>query len=309
MTQTLNLVFMGTPDFAVPALRALHEAGHNIKAVYCQPPKPTGRGHKVKKTPMHLSADDLGIQVCTPKSLRGEDAQKELASFNADLIIVAAYGLILPQAVLDMPKHGCLNIHGSLLPRWRGAAPIHRALLAGDRETGITIMQMDAGLDTGDMLLKEQIPITKETTAQTLHDSMAELGAKLIVDAVAQLTQGTLTATPQPEEGTCYADKLKREEGLVDWSKPALEVERQVRALTPWPGTFFNIDNVKIKLHKATLIDNLSGEAGTLLNDDFTIACGSGALRLDSVQKPGKKPTDGASMLRGLRIKVGTKIA
>jgi methionyl-tRNA formyltransferase len=304
----LRLVFMGTPDFAVPALHALHKAGHVIAAVYCQPPKPAGRGQAIHKTPVHLAAEALGLTVCTPKSLRKEEAQEELRAFAPEVIVVAAYGLILPQAVLDVPRLGCVNIHGSLLPRWRGAAPLHRALLAGDKETGITIMQMDAGLDTGAMLMKEALPITQETTAQSLHDAMAELGARMIVPALEGLANGTLKPTPQPEQGATYAAKLTREDGLLDWRKDAVDLERQVRALHPWPGCSLTLDGEVIKVHKASLVTK-NGEAGTLLDDAFTIACGTNALRLDIVQRAGKKPMDGSAVLRGLRIAVGSTLS
>lgn len=309
MTAHLRIIFMGTPDFAVPALRALHDDGHQIVAVYCQPPKKSGRGQKINKTPVHITADELSIPVCTPKSLRTQEAQDELASFKADMIIVAAYGLILPQEVLDMPQYGCINIHGSLLPRWRGAAPIHRALLAGDTETGITIMQMDAGLDTGDMLKKGSIAITHETTAQSLHDAMADLGAGLIIESVPEIVDGSIQAIKQPDEGVTYAEKLSREEGLIDWNNSATDIERQIRSLTPWPGTYFQFGKEKIKVHEAKLIQNQSGEAGTLINQDFTVACGDGALRLTKIQRAGKKPTDGASVLRGMRLSNGIKFS
>lgn len=309
MLTKLRLVFMGTPDFAVPALRALHAAGHEIAAVYCQPPKPSGRGQEVHKTPVHRAAEELGLVVFTPKSLRGAEEQAALAALAPDVIVVAAYGLILPQAVLDIPRLGCINIHGSLLPRWRGAAPIHRAILAGDSETGITIMMMEAGLDTGPMLLKGVLPITSETTAQTLHDAMAVLGADLIVTALNDLAAGKLKAQPQPDEGATYAAKLTREDGVIDWQKPAAEIERQVRALNPWPSCVLTLQGEAIKLLKSEVRDDLSGEAGTLLDKEFTVACGQGALRLTLVQRAGKKPTDGASLLRGLRLDVGSRIA
>jgi len=302
---SLRLVFMGTPDFAAPALRALHRAGHTIVGVYCQPPKPSGRGQIVQKTPIHNVAEELGLSVHTPKSLRDEVEQNTLAALSPDVIVVAAYGLILPQAVLDIPRLGCLNIHGSLLPRWRGAAPIHRALLAGDTQTGITIMKMEAGLDTGPMYIKGVLPITSQTTAQALHDEMAGLGARLIVTALEDMVHGTLLATPQPEEGVTYAAKLTREDGVIYWSRPAVEIERQVRALNPWPGTFFACGDEKIKILKAALVPAMSGVAGTLLHDDFTIACGQDALRLEIVQRAGKTPTDAQAVLRGLRLPVG----
>jgi len=303
----LRIAFMGTPDFAVTAFQALHQAGHEIVAVYCQPPKPAGRGQQVQKTPVHLAAEALGIPVHTPKTLRDPVEQAHFTALNLDVAVVAAYGLILPQAILSAPRHGCLNIHGSLLPRWRGAAPIQRAMLAGDTETGITIMQMDAGLDTGAMLLKDNAPIAAQTTAQSLHDTLAEMGGRLIVQALDDLAAGKLHPIAQPETGATYASKLTREDGKIDWAKPAYEIERQIRALHPWPGCFFAINGETIKLLAATIVD-LYGEAGTLLDDQFTVACGEQALRLISVQRPGKTPTDGASLLRGLRLPLGSRL-
>ena len=303
----LRIAFMGTPDFAVAALRALYEAGHTIVAVYCQPPKPAGRGQQVQKTPVHVAAEALGIEVRTPKSLRDAAEQEKFAALKLDVAVVAAYGLILPQAILSAPAHGCLNIHGSLLPRWRGAAPIQRAMLAGDNETGITIMQMDAGLDTGTMLLKGSVAITEETTAQGLHDALAEMGGRLIVKALEDLAAGKLTPVAQPDEGATYAKKLSREEGKIDWAMPAREIARQMRALNPWPGCFFTLSGETVKLLAARVVDR-AGEAGVLLDEDFTVGCGEQALRLESVQRPGKKATDGASLLRGLRLPVGTRL-
>ena len=303
----LRIAFMGTPDFAVTALHALHQAGHDIVAVYCQPPKPAGRGQQMHKTPVHLAAEALGIPVHTPKTLRDPVEQENFAALALDVAVVAAYGLILPQAILSAPKHGCLNIHGSLLPRWRGAAPLQRAMLAGDAETGITIMQMDAGLDTGAMLLKDSIPLTPQTTAQSLHDALAQMGGRLIVQALDDLSAGKLKPTPQPESGTTYASKLTREDGKIDWTKHAQEIERQIRALHPWPGCVFLLNGEAIKLLSATVVD-ASGEAGTLLDDQFTVACGAQALRLTAVQRAGKTPTDGASLLRGLRLPIGSRL-
>ena len=307
MTNALRIAFMGTPDFAVTALEALHQARHTIVAVYCQPPKPAGRGQQVQKTPVHLAAEALGIPVHTPKTLRDPVEQEKFAALNLDVAVVAAYGLILPQAILSAPKQGCLNIHGSLLPRWRGAAPIQRAMLAGDTETGITIMQMDAGLDTGAMLLKGSVPITDQTTAQSLHDALAQMGGELIVQTLNDLAAGKLAPIAQPESGATYASKLTREDGKIDWAKPAYEIERQIRALHPWPGCVFSLKEETVKLLAATVVD-MSGEAGTLLDDQFTIACGAQALRLLTVQRAGKTPTDGASLLRGLRLAVGTRL-
>ncbi len=306
----LRLIFMGTPDFAVPALHALRAAGHEIKTVYCQPPKPAGRGHEIQKTPIHRAAEEMGLEVRTPKTLRDEAEQSHIKSLAPDAIIVAAYGLILPQAVLDIPRLGCFNIHGSLLPRWRGAAPIHRSLLAGDSETGITIMRMEAGLDTGPMLLKDSIPITSASTASSLHDALAEMGARLIVQALDLAAQGRLPETKQPEEGVTYAAKLTREDGAIDWTLPAAEIERQVRALNPWPGAFFKLGEETIKVLKAEPApQNAASPPASLLDEDFTVACGAGALRLTLVQRAGKKPIDGASFLRGARLAKGERLA
>ncbi|RJF81956.1 methionyl-tRNA formyltransferase [Azospirillum cavernae] len=312
MTQ-LRLVFMGTPDFAVPSLAALIAAGHEIVCVYSQPPRPAGRGHQVQKSPVHRFAEEKGVPVRTPKSLRNAEAQAEFAGLNADAAVVAAYGLILPQAILDAPRLGCVNVHGSLLPRWRGAAPIQRAILAGDAETGITIMQMDVGLDTGAMLSKEAVAITPATTASGLHDDLAALGARMIVPALAGLADGSLTAQPQPEEGVTYAAKLTREDGRLDWSQPAAFVERQVRALTPWPGCWFDIGAERIKVLAAEPGGAATGAPetllpGTLLDDRLTVACADGAVRLTRVQRPGKAPVDGAAFLRGFALPVGSVI-
>jgi methionyl-tRNA formyltransferase len=312
MTQ-LRLIFMGTPDFAVPSLAALIAAGHEIVCVYSQPPRPAGRGQQVQKSPVHRFAEEKGVPVRTPKSLRNAEAQAEFAGLNADAAVVAAYGLILPQAILDAPRLGCVNVHGSLLPRWRGAAPIQRAILAGDAETGITIMQMDVGLDTGAMLSKEAVAITPATTASGLHDDLAALGARMIGPALAGLADGSLTAQPQPEEGVTYAAKLTREDGRLDWSQPAAFVERQVRALTPWPGCWFDIGAERIKV----LAAEPGGAAtaapgtllpGTLLDDRLTVACADGTVRLTRVQRPGKAPVDGAAFLRGFALPVGSVI-
>ncbi len=303
----LRLVFMGTPDFAVPSLRALVEAGHEVACVYSQPPRPAGRGQQVQKSPVHRFAEEHGIPVRMPKSLRNAEAQAEFADLKADAAVVAAYGLILPQPVLDAPRLGCLNVHGSLLPRWRGAAPIQRSLLAGDDETGITIMQMDIGLDTGAMLLKDSVPITAETTASTLHDDLAAMGARLIVEALDGLAAGRLTAVPQPDDGVTYAAKLTREDGRLDWTREAAYVERQVRALTPWPGCWFDIKNERIKVLKAEPAPDAKRAApGTLLDDRLTIACADGAVRLTLVQRPGKAPVEGSAFLRGFALPVGT---
>ncbi|QCN95110.1 methionyl-tRNA formyltransferase [Azospirillum argentinense] len=313
----LRLVFMGTPDFAVPSLRALADAGHEMVCVYSQPPRPAGRGQQVQKSSVHRFAEERGISVRTPKSLRNAEAQAEFAELKADAAVVAAYGLILPQPILDAPRLGCLNVHGSLLPRWRGAAPIQRAILAGDAETGITIMQMDIGLDTGAMLLKDAVPITAETTASSLHDALADMGARLIVEALDGLAAGRLTAVPQPEVGVTYAAKLTREDGRLDWSKGAPYIDKQVRALTPWPGCWFDVPIAnkveRIKVLAAEVEDIPHGRpTGTLLDDYLTIACEDhfGAIRLLIVQRPGKAPVSGADFLRGLHgaLPAGTRL-
>lgn len=305
MAKPLRLAFMGTPEFAVPALHALRGAGHDVVAVYSQPPRPAGRGMAEQKSPVHLAAEEAGIEVRTPASLKSEEEQKAFAALNLDVAVVAAYGLLLPKAILDAPRLGCLNIHGSLLPRWRGAAPIQRAILAGDADTGITIMQMNEGLDTGDMWLMRSVPITTKTTATNLHDELSTLGAALIVEALEGIQNNRLQRKIQPTDGVTYAAKLNRDEGRLDWAEEAASLERKVRALHPWPGLFFETRGERIKVHAASLVMDKKGAAGTLLNDDFTVACGADALRLDVVQRQGKAKTDGASFLRGFTVKKG----
>ncbi len=300
----LRLAFMGSPDFAVHALRALHEAGHNIVAVYSKAPKPAGRGHAVKKAPVHEEAEELGLPVRTPKTLRDPAEQEFLRSLNLDALVIAAYGLILPQAVLDMPKYGGMVVHPSLLPRWRGTAPIHHAILAGDEKTGVTIMQMDAGIDTGPILLMKNVPLEPSARSSSLHVELFTLGGQMALEALEGLANGTLKPTPQPAEGATYATKLSKEDGRIDWQKPAEVIERQVRALTPWPGTYFRMNGEQIKVMEALIVEQ-NGAPGTLLDDQFTVACGKQALRLIKIQRAGKNPTDGASLLRGLRLPVG----
>jgi methionyl-tRNA formyltransferase len=302
----MKIIFMGTPDFAVQALDALVQVGHEIVAVYTQAPKPAGRGYKVHKSQVHTYADEKDLRVETPKSLRNDEAQKVFESFGADLAVVAAYGLILPQAILNIPSKGCINIHGSLLPRWRGAAPIHRALLAGDQETGITTMQMNAGLDTGDMLLKEAIPIEKADTFETLHNKLAALGAKLIVKTLAKLAD--IQPEVQPEVGVTYADKITPGEARLDWTRPAVDLERQVRAFCPWPGAWTMRDDKRLKVFKAKVVDQ-SGEPGSLLSENnFTVACGEKALCLLEVQPEGKRPMDASVYLNGRPLQLGEKL-
>lgn len=297
----MRIAFMGTPPFAVPTLAALHAAGHEIVAVYTQPPRPAQRGKKLQQSAVHLWAEAHGLPVRSPKSLRTEDAQAEFAALDLDVAVVAAYGLILPQAILDAPREGCLNVHGSILPRWRGAAPVQRAILAGDTETGVTIMQMDAGLDTGAMLLASRVPIGSRTTAVELHDTLAKLGARLIVRALAELPP----ATPQPEQGATYAPKLTRADGVLDWGLPAEQLDRRVRALNPWPGTFTSLHGTTLKVLEAMPCTG-SGAPGTVLNEALEVACGTHALRLLRVQLPGRGALPAADFLRGHPIPPGT---
>jgi methionyl-tRNA formyltransferase len=298
----MRLAFMGSPDFAVPALRALHGAGHEIAAVYCQPPRPAGRGQRETPCPVHRAALELGLPVRTPARLRRDAAEHEaFAALGLDAAVVAAYGLILPKAMLDAPRRGCLNIHASLLPRWRGAAPIHAAILAGDSETGVTIMRMEEGLDTGPMLLKEATPIGPETTVQELHDRLAAIGARLILRALAE----DPPAVPQPEEGVTYAPKLTKEDGRLDWTQDAAALARRVRALNPWPGTFFTHGGEQIRV-LAAHPEPGSGAHGTVLDDAGLIACGSGALRLARLQRPGRAPQPADAFLRGYPLPRGS---
>jgi methionyl-tRNA formyltransferase len=297
----MRLAFMGSPDFAVPALRGLHEAGHQIAAVYCQPPKPAGRGYALRPCPVQVAAEHLGLEVRTPARLRSDPAaQQAFAALGLDAAVVAAYGLILPLAMLDAPRLGCLNIHASLLPRWRGAAPIQAAVLAGDAETGVTIMQMDAGLDTGPMLLREAVPITAMTTAAGLHDVLAALGARLILRALAEPPQ----PVPQPDAGVTYAPKLTRDAGRIDWTRDAAAIDRQVRAFDPWPGTFTTLRGAVLKVLAVEREDG-GGEPGTVLDGRLTVACGTGALRLTRVQLAGRPAMAADAFLRGHPVAVG----
>jgi methionyl-tRNA formyltransferase len=298
----MRLAFMGTPDFAVPALRALHDAGHDIVAVYTQPPRPAGRGQAVRRSPVHLQAESLGIAVRTPARVRRDAAEHAFfASLNLDAAVVAAYGLILPEPMLDAPKRGCLNIHASLLPRWRGAAPIQAAILAGDAQSGVTIMRMDAGLDTGAMLLAEAVPITAQTGAADLHDALAEIGGRLILRALAE----SPTPVAQPDSGATYAPKLEREDGRLRWTDTAADLARRVRALNPWPGTFCRWGEETLKVTQAEPAEG-AGTPGEVLDDALLVATGAGALRLLRVQAPGRAAMDAAAFLRGRRVPPGT---
>nr|WP_298929997.1 methionyl-tRNA formyltransferase [uncultured Erythrobacter sp.] len=300
----MKIAFMGTPDFAVPALAALHDAGHEIVCVYTQPPRPAGRGKKLRPSPVQAKAEALGLEVRSPKSLRNEAAQADFAALNADVAVVAAYGLILPQAVLDAPTHGCLNIHASILPRWRGAAPIHRAIMAGDEETGVTIMQMEAGLDTGPMLHIVRTPIAAKTTGD-LTAELAELGAGAMVEVLADLD--SYDAQQQDDGDTTYAPKIDKAEARIDWTLPASDLVRHVQGLAPFPGAWFELEGERIKLLSAEAI-NHSGDAGTVLDDTLTIACGTGALRPLRLQRAGKPAMTAEDFLRGRSVPQGTQL-
>ncbi len=294
---------MGTPDFAVPALDAV-AAAHEVVAVYCQPPRPAGRGKRERPAPVQARAEALGLTVRHPESLRGADAQADFSALDADVAVVAAYGLILPAPVLDAPRHGCLNIHASLLPRWRGAAPIQRAVMAGDAETGISIMRMEAGLDTGPVLLREATPIGPGDTAGDLHDRLAAMGARLMVQALERLE--ALAPEPQPEAGVTYAAKIDKAETRIDWTRPADAVDRHIRALSPVPGAWTAAGPVRLKLLRSRPVAG-SGPPGTVL-DGLTVACGAGAVEITEGQREGRRPMAAAELLRGTAIAPGTRL-
>jgi len=295
---------MGTPEFSVPVLDALAGAGHEIVCVYTQPPRPAGRGKKERPSPVHQRATAMGVPVRHPKSLRGPEAHAAFAALGAEVAVVVAYGLILPQAVLEAPIRGCLNIHASLLPRWRGAAPIQRAIMAGDDETGVCIMQMEAGLDTGPVLLRRAVPIGVEETAGTLHDRLSALGAEAIVEALVRLDD--LVPVPQPAEGVTYAEKIDKAEARLDWTQEAPHIDRQIRGLSPFPGAWTMIGGKRVKILRSRLAAG-SGAPGTVLSG-LTIACGSGAVDLTEVQPEGKPRMTAEAFLRGARIVPGTVV-
>ncbi len=292
---------MGTPDFAVPTFTEIVGAGHEVVAVYTRAPKPAGRGQAERKSPVHLAAEGFGIPVMTPKSLKSEAEQLAFAAFDADVAVVVAYGLILPRPILDAPRLGCLNLHGSLLPRWRGAAPIQRAVLAGDTRTGVMVMQMDEGLDTGPVALVDEMPIGPDMTTGELHDKMMLVGADLMGRALAALERGSLTFTPQREEGVTYAHKIEKSETRIDWQRPAQDVHNHIRGMSPFPGAWFELDlggqPTRVKVLRSTMGAG-DGTPGTIL-PDLTIACGEGAVRLVTVQREGKAAMDAATFLRG----------
>jgi len=301
----MKIIFMGTPEFAVPTLHEIVSAGHEVVAAYTRAPKPAGRGQAERKSPVHEAAEGLGIPVFTPKSLRGEAEQMLFASHAADVAVIVAYGLLLPKPILEAPRLGCLNLHGSLLPRWRGAAPIQRAVMAGDAQTGAMVMQMDEGLDTGPVALVDAMPIGPDDTAGDVHDRMMRVGADLMGRALAALERGSLTFTPQAEAGVTYAKKVEKSETRIDFSKSAAEVHNHIRGLSPFPGAWFEIESggrpVRVKALRSTLAPG-QGAPGTVLDGQLTIACGNGAVRLLSVQREGKGAMDGAAFLRGAAV-------
>ncbi|TPN44752.1 MULTISPECIES: methionyl-tRNA formyltransferase [unclassified Mesorhizobium] len=315
----LRVIFMGTPEFSVPTLRAIAEAGHQIAAVYTQPPRAAGRrGLELTPSPVQREAERLGVEVRMPVSLKGEAEQAALHALGADIAVVVAYGLLLPKAVLDAPRLGCINGHASLLPRWRGAAPIQRAIMAGDLETGMMVMRMEEGLDTGPVGLVEKCGIEPDVTAGDLHDWLMSVGAALMVEALARLEENTLRFTAQAADGVTYARKIDKSETHVDWTRPAAEVHNTIRGLSPFPGAWSEIDiggrPERLKLLRSTLSESLSlsddlGESGGILDDRLTVACGTGAVRLVEVQRAGGRPVAASEFLRGAKIEKGTKFS
>ncbi len=302
----LRLIFMGTPDFSVPALKQLIKAGHNIVCVYSQPPRPAGRGQKNRLNPVHVFAKTQGLKVRTPKSFKTKGVLSEFSDLNADVAVVVAYGLILPKAVLDIPKLGCVNIHASLLPRWRGAAPIQRAIHVGDKKSGITIMQMEEGLDTGDILAVQEIPIYMGMSASKLHDRLSNVGASLIILTLDRLQSEGITPVRQSKAGVTYAAKLEKTEGQINWSKPALEIKRLVCAFSSWPGVWFKYKDERIKIFSVNTLEIVKKKIpGTILDNQLTIACGEGAIQIIELQRPGKNKELAADFLRGYPIDAG----
>jgi methionyl-tRNA formyltransferase len=308
----LRLIFMGTPDFAVPTLLELVAHGHEIAAVYTRAPKPGGRGMKLQVTPVEQEARRLGIPVLTPTTLKTPEALEEFRAHNADAAVVVAYGMILPQAILDAPKLGCFNLHASLLPRWRGAAPINRAVMSGDAETGVMVMKMDVGLDTGDVAMAERLTISDKMTASDVHDALARLGADLMVRAMAALERGALQLTKQSQAGVTYATKIEKAEAKIDWNKPAHDVLRHIHGLSPFPGAWSEVPvdgvAVRVKILRCEPARG-SGAPGALLDDQLTIACANGAIRIVELQRAGKAPMKTAEFLRGTPLKPGVRFS
>jgi len=303
----MRLIFMGTPDFAVPTLIELAARGHDIVAVYTRAPKPAGRGMDLQRTPVEREAQRLGLTVHSPKTLKDDATAEAFRAYDADAAVVVAYGLILPKAILETPRLGCFNVHASLLPRWRGAAPINRAIMAGDAESGVTIMQMDEGLDTGAMAMAERVPVGADTTAGELHDALARVGADVMLRALAAAERGSLTLTPQPSTGVTYAEKISKSETRIDWTRPWKSVHDHVRGLSSFPGAWFELNGVRVKALRSTKGEG-SGKPGTALDDRLTVACGSGAVRLTLVQRAGKQPMSAEEFLRGTPVKAGTPV-
>jgi methionyl-tRNA formyltransferase len=305
----VRIVFLGTPDFAVPTLVELASRGHEIVAAYTRAPAAAGRGMGERRSPVHMAAADLGIPVLHPPSLQGEQATETFHAHDADVAVVVAYGLLLPKRILEAPRHGCLNLHASLLPRWRGAAPIARAIMAGDKETGVMVMRMDEGLDTGPVALAERVAIGADTTAGDLHDQLKRIGADLMARAIAALERGALQFKPQPPQGATYAKKIAKSETKIDWSRPAAEVHNHIRGLSPFPGAWFEAGGgLRVKVLRSTLAD-VHGRPGEVLDDALTVACGEAAVRLLELQRAGAKPMSADEFLRGMPIRVGTRLA
>jgi methionyl-tRNA formyltransferase len=304
----LRLVFMGTPDFAVPTLRRIARDGYDIAAVYTRAPKPAGRGMALSRSPVHRVADELCVPVETPRNLRGPESVPTFAAYRPDVAIVVAYGLILPNGILETPPHGLLNVHASLLPRWRGSAPIHRAVLAGDQESGVSIMRVEEALDSGPVALMGRTPIGADETTGDLHDRLSEMGAELMSEALARLERGQLEFTQQPDAGVTYAEKIRKDETRIDWNLPATKLHDHVRGLSPFPGAWFEADlgrgSERVKLLRTTLAEGV-GPQGRLLDDDGTVACGVGALRIVELQRAGKTPMSFAEFQRGARLAKG----
>ena len=308
----LRLIFMGTPDFSVPTLLELVAHGHQVVAVYTRAPKPGGRGMKLQATPVEQEARRLGIPVLTPKTLKTEEALAEFRAHDADAAVVVAYGMILPQAILDAPRLGCFNLHASLLPRWRGAAPINRAIMAGDAETGVMVMKMDVGLDTGDVAMAERLAISDAMTASDVHDRLARLGADLMVRAMAALERGGLSLTPQADAGVTYVAKIEKAEARIDWSRPARAVLRHIHGLSPFPGAWSEVavdgEAVRLKILRCEPAQG-AGEPGLVLDDELAVACGEGAIRIIELQRAGKAPMKAADFLRGTPLKRGASFS
>ena len=312
----MRIIFMGTPDFAVPALGAVLAAGHDVVGVYTQPPRAAGRGLNERKSPVQLFAEAAQIPVLTPDRLKSADEQERFRAFNADVAVVVAYGLILPKPILEAPRFGCLNLHASALPRWRGAAPIQRAIMAGDSETAVSIMRVEQGLDTGPVYLARSVPIAEDIIAGDLHDELARLGAELMVRALAALEQGTLDCRPQAVEGATYAGKIEAKDTRIDWSRPSREVHNLIRGLSPHPGAWFEVElngkasqgkRERIRALRSILADG-EGSAGAVLDEKLTVACGTDAVRITQVQRAGKRPMPAEEFLRGTKLRAGATL-